>query len=873
MSIVGQFYAYFDFPQISPSQQSMGHIIQNSTRDERVGCWGIYALYQAYQRHGDLVVNIVKATYPLAFHHFIHEEYEDPLAYQALVQLSCLALRIEKDKKDPVYLRALAVFQEAWQTRMRAVWLQLPSLIKASVPLNLSEVARVSLDTLPLGLGVLQSLVSTGYSFWLLRECPSILTSLLAFYDLGAPESVQAATVFKSLAALHWKTRRADCMQFLMSTALSTDVRQSEPSGTGMATQDERRDLQATESAGATRGWHSSTKLFSAKVLLFLAKAEAKSMGTTTVIDDFVKLAGHLCASENHHFKLAGMKTFKLLYREFAQVPDPAEPTTPYLRLFEAHIQAGIRPYLSNCDPVLIVASTKLLEVVLSSGTITDKETIARLVHHLLSTLSSEVKVPLIESFNEQAACSVHYSRLLTLCKLYEGGQVDQSLFVGSVEHMKSHAQALATDMCLILLGESQVKGLNFEREIVSVGVKHIGEIEVVLQFLSRDKGLEGYLMAVCTRLLFVPFKTFETSTFSTQKCVDRFLRRRISLLTTLKGTLTPETSDQLFEEVAQCLSYVAKDPSLEIKSKVLEICEILIPKVTDVHTVRDMENLILKLHIHYSALHTLTVKAWAACVQQYISFLKDDVLDEYSDMESFKVSIFDFCKEAAKLRAEGELGRMVGVVVKETLEKDLKRAICEDCLMFVWTTWPAEDSTPFLLRTLSTLPACLDLVPCLLRELRSAISKRDRRAAGIMGQLARHTTLFPHFSKEIVAVFTMRKEEELNEEETLVVSEAIKIVLLLYKQSANRDSVVSSLLPLLISAYYKHTPPALIKTVTQALQYFISSSPLPCRDFLGQLPEHEKNYLKEVLSKKSEPDAVAASKAQGSIQLKIKKF
>jgi hypothetical protein len=872
VAFVGQAYAHFPLTHLAASQQAMGHIIQNSTRDERVGCWGITALYQAYNSHKDQVSHIVKATYPLAFHHYIHEEYEDPLAYQALVQLSCLILRVERERKDAVYWRAMGVVRQAWKERAREMWTQLPALIQVGVSFSLSEVAAAALDTLPSGFPVLHMLIVTGYGLWLLKQDSEVIEKLLNYYDSGHDQAKESEGLIRRLLILRWNTEQQKCFDYLLAAVTTADIRRTEESSTGMSAQDERREVETADKSESQRCWHSGTKIYCAKALLFLVKGDKDRVGNAGMIDGLVKLGGHLCACEEEEWKLVGMKMFKFLYRSLSHVADPADPSSPYLSLFAAHTQAAIRPYLTLASPPLLLSSCKLLEVVIHSRITQDRDSLSRMVQTLLNLLEPEIKVPILDEYSELAACEVHYVRILTLCKVYAGGQVDKVLFAEAWETMKGHIIAMATDLCVLLLEEGNRK-LNYKHEIVPVTVKYMAEIEVFLGVLGEEKGMEDFLLPVCAKLLFIPFRAFDSSTFRTQKSLDRFLHRRLCLLRTLHKSLSSTLTPTLAEELLRTLSFISKDPRIDLKREILGICGDLIAMVGTVGVVREVEGWVVRGRL-VKGVEEGSLQAWAACIKRYIGFMKEEVLDESSDMDAFKHSIYDYCMETARLRREEDLVSMLLLIVQETNEEDFKRTVCEDVLLQVWTTWQDAAATAVLIRMLAAVPiAFLSHLSHTLSLLRSALLQHNHQSTLLLSQLAHHSALFPFFSKEILSVFTMRKEEEMTEDEALAFSEAMKIVLIVYKQAAQKEVIVTAILPLLVSAYYKHTPVQLLKTVTQALQHFITSAPLPCRDFLGSLPEHEKNYLRDVLSKKVEADQPVVSKSQGSITLKIKKF
>jgi len=869
---VGQAYAHFPLTHLTASQQAMGHIIQNSTRDERVGCWGITALYQAYNQHRDKVSHIVKATYPLAFHHYIHEEYEDPLAYQALVQLSCLVLRVERERKDAVYWRAMGVVRQAWRERARELWTQLPALVQGGVHFSLSEVAATALDTLPSGFPVLYTLITLGYGLWMLNQDPEVTDKLLDYYDNGHDQAKESEGLIRRLLVLRWNSVQQKCFDYLVSAVTASDIRRTEESSTGMSAQDERRDVASADSSQPQRSWHPGTKLYCAKALLFLAKGDKERVGSAGMIDGLVKLGGHLCACEEEEWKLVGMKMFKFLYRSLTHVADPADPSSPYLSLFAAHTQAAIRPYLTLASPPLLLSSCKLLEIVIHSRIIQDQDSLSRMVQSLLTLLQPDIRVPVLEGYSELAACEVHYGRLLTLCKIYAGGQIDKGLFSEVWETMKGHVVAMSTDLCVLLLGIGRGKELKYRHEIVPETVKYMAEIEVFLGVLGAEKGLEEFLLPVCAKLLFIPFRYFDTFTFHTQKSLDRFLHRRLCLLRTLHKSLPSTLTPALAEELLRTLSFISKDPCVELKREVLGLCGDLIAMVGTVSVVREVEGWVVRGRL-VKGVEEGSMQAWGACVKRYIGFLKEEVLDESSDMEAFKHSIYDYCLETARLGREEDLASMLQVV-QEACEEDFKQTVCENALLLVWTAWPATVATGFLVRLLASLPLpSLARLPRTVALLRSALLLHNHQSTLLLSHLAHHSALFPFFSQEILSVFTMRKEEEMTEDEALAFSEAMKIVLMVYRQAAHKDEVVKAILPLLVSAYYKHTPVQLLRTVTQALQHFITSAPLPCRDFLGSLPEHEKNYLRDILSKKPEAEPQVTSKTQGSITLKIKKF
>jgi len=66
-------YKHFDHSYIEKNAQALGHIIQQVSRDSEVGAWAIHALYKVYSYYGRSVENIVQATFPLAYHHYLDD--------------------------------------------------------------------------------------------------------------------------------------------------------------------------------------------------------------------------------------------------------------------------------------------------------------------------------------------------------------------------------------------------------------------------------------------------------------------------------------------------------------------------------------------------------------------------------------------------------------------------------------------------------------------------------------------------------------------------------------------------------------------------------------------------------------------------------
>lgn len=104
--LVAGMYKHFDIALMEKNQLSLGHIIQSISRDAEIGGWAIHALYKIYNLCGHRVEAIIKATFPLGFHHYLDNQESEFNFRESMLMLCMKYLQLNLASNELIFMRS-----------------------------------------------------------------------------------------------------------------------------------------------------------------------------------------------------------------------------------------------------------------------------------------------------------------------------------------------------------------------------------------------------------------------------------------------------------------------------------------------------------------------------------------------------------------------------------------------------------------------------------------------------------------------------------------------------------------------------------------------------------------------------------------------
>ena len=849
--LIGCMYKHFDPSVIEKNELTLGHIIQSIARDPLAGGWGMHVMYKIYSLHGPKLNQVLKATFPMGFYHFCNDYKTEFTFSETMIQLCSKYLQMNPLSEDSLYRRCKLVWEDLFELSDSALSCAAQMAFN-QVRVNLKECMTIAWSGLPGKESVefLEQCLDLGYKIETLEQVPPY--ELLKMHDVYSEDPEVALSklreLTKRLVVVAASEDLESCWKMLKSSLTATE--EVEGSELGLSALDKKLESSPNE-------YSYTFTLFTKEFILELVEVTLQFKDKMqSHLEELVSFACNMCTSDYENFKKLGLGLFKKVYLAFSHLKDQEEPDKLLLEIYEAQSSAILRQCLNSPSiEVCILAHNTVLSFLLIPGT-SDLSVVSKLVNPILAVLPQQPFVPSIEGYSYQATSKLYYSALLTLAKLMLGSSFKEVL-VSYSETLNSHFKALVTDLGVIFTQPKYLlKEHNFMLgyQILEQDHPQMGNIDIfVLALAHQDQDIR-MILAFCYSFLFLPYSAGrESHEFQSQQEIDLFLDRRLNLLRAL-DLLLPQLEDQTcIAEILEGLMLCAEVPHLTHKALVLSCCRHL--SRLDLKQVAAIEQFVLANIQQHPELLEECIATWGFCVQKYLEFAFCEVLDEKVNSESYVgpvVKFFDYCVDRT------DSVEWLQSFWKSCGDKVFKFRLTQRVL----AKWVANGKLQYALDFLGTKKE-KDLVKLgyIVKVLGQVITEFSDNSAEVLRRLPESGPLLRALLQYALKVF------EVETPSANCQSEALKLLLFVFKTQKDKDTALKSIFPMLLSVYSTNTELGIVKSVSKALHYLASCCPQTFKHLVQQMPPQEKKFLEnQLLSSQT-----AQTPQQPSITLQFK--
>ncbi|CAG9321456.1 unnamed protein product [Blepharisma stoltei] len=879
--LVAGMYKHFDIALMEKNQLSLGHIIQSISRDAEVGGWAIHALYKIYNLCGHRVEAIIKATFPLGFHHYLDFQGSGFNFRESMLMLCMKYLQLNEATQDLLYLRSEMVWEDRWEASSYGLECS-SSLIQNNVKLDFNRVFEVAIAKLPSqdAVDYFLDLLSFGYGAYFLVLAENLIYELFIVFDewdswKNKEELKKFEEVIESLLIIEANKNMQKSIEMLKAIITSVEAETAKEEAHGLSSHDDR---ETTKISIYKHHFTHYSKTLALKFLIFLISTYPNALP----VEELINLGCHLASTESESLKILGLKLIRKIYKVCGHIKDDEDPNKLMIELYEAQVSAIIRECINSKNiNIEIQANKLLLQFLITPGT-QETSVVNKILAPLVSGLSETPKIAQVEGYSDHTCAKLFLSKLVTLSKLLlDTPHFIQSLLLAQKSLLIANLNAIVTDMSVIFTQPKlTLKSYEFVlgHQVVDQDHPKMGKIEVLVYALAYLADSESPYLAMLIAdiyiFLFLPYNASrESAQFKNQLEVDYFMHRRKQILKALQLIISYIKDSRVIKEVISGLELCAKVPDIEHKKIVLKICSGICSD--DAENVKTIEKLITVIKEMHKEIEKECMESWSWCAIQYSEILQNEGLDEHTDVTQYMKNMAIFFEEAIK-------GNYIEIV-KETIEKiwtqaetfeDFKGKIANKVIASLIKIENYEVVIDFLVKRniedLSYFSGAINELGEILREF----SQRSIKITSHLSQfIATSPPVLPHLIPHIFSIFQLKKNSEFSTYETNMQSEALKILLLLFKNSPDKNKALRSIIPMILSLYSSQTTLPLIKTVTKALQHLAATCSAAFKEIILSLPDHEKKFLeKQLISSQQVGPAVASSQPTITLQLKLKK-
>jgi hypothetical protein len=161
-----------------------------------------------------------------------------------------------------------------------------------------------------------------------------------------------------------------------------------------------------------------------------------------------------------------------------------------------------------------------------------------------------------------------------------------------------------------------------------------------------------------------------------------------------------------------------------------------------------------------------------------------------------------------------------------------------------------------------------------ILKKIEKLLLQHDQFSCRIIifiSKKPQNSWIFIHFLPVFLKVFQVRKAN-YNNEETVFITETIKLLMTIYLKSIDKSKTVSGIFPLFLSLYHQSYPLPIIKAVSKALTYIHVNSSEAFQKSLSELSEAEKKFVESQLETQNLTTAKTVAQPSITLSLRFKK-
>jgi hypothetical protein len=191
-----------------------------------------------------------------------------------------------------------------------------------------------------------------------------------------------------------------------------------------MSAQDERQELDTTRYEKFTHIFNLKSRIYSIELLInlihFLPKPKqiSRQYSILSDLESLVSLSFSLTTGDEIKLQIHGLKLLCCIFECFAYIKDPEDKNRLYIELFEAQFSAAIRFLVLSESPDVAIEVCRLIDKYLEVPGTQDISVVGKVIQPLLSLLGSNPKVSFYQEYSEKCSCLVHFTRILTVCKV-----------------------------------------------------------------------------------------------------------------------------------------------------------------------------------------------------------------------------------------------------------------------------------------------------------------------------------------------------------------------------------------------------------------------------------------------------------------------
>lgn len=345
-----------------------------------------------------------------------------------MLKLSALHIKNSGRSEDTCYHRALFILEDLWKHKSEGLEV-LAELLVYNLIDNVKEVLEEAFNKLPekIACEFIEVAISLGLGQVLIDIKEDCVYKLFVVYDqTGQPE---LKDILRELITIE-AAQRLNYILKLFKYIVQTLEHRKEKLSTGMSAQDERHELDTTRQHNFCHVFNLKSKIYAIESLIYLIRNLPKPKQTPTKtysifsdLESLVSFSFALTSGEEIQLQIYGIKLLYCIFECFSFVKDPEDKNHLYIELFEAQFSAAIRSLLLSDTPDVAIEVCSLLYKFLEVPGTQDISVVSKILSPLLNLLGSSPKgkdhaVFLYEEYSEKCSCTVHFTRLLTICRI-----------------------------------------------------------------------------------------------------------------------------------------------------------------------------------------------------------------------------------------------------------------------------------------------------------------------------------------------------------------------------------------------------------------------------------------------------------------------
>jgi hypothetical protein len=339
-----------------------------------------------------------------------------------MLKLSALHIKNSGRSEDISYNRALFILEDLWKHKSEGLEVMSELLVFSLID-NVKEVIEDAIGKLPekSACEFVGNAISLGLGQVILEMREDCVYKIFIIYDQTGDDNLKH--ILQELITID-AGQRLSYILHLFKHIIQTQELRKEKASTGMSAQDERQELDTTRYEKFTHIFNLKSRIYSIELLInlihFLPKPKqiSRQYSILSDLESLVSLSFSLTTGDEIKLQIHGLKLLCCIFECFAYIKDPEDKNRLYIELFEAQFSAAIRFLVLSESPDVAIEVCRLIDKYLEVPGTQDISVVGKVIQPLLSLLGSNPKVSFYQEYSEKCSCLVHFTRILTVCKV-----------------------------------------------------------------------------------------------------------------------------------------------------------------------------------------------------------------------------------------------------------------------------------------------------------------------------------------------------------------------------------------------------------------------------------------------------------------------